>query len=62
MTGAAFREARKRLGLTQAEIAEALGFSSQVCISAMETGKAPITLQTEKALGLLEIVRARPDA
>lgn len=43
LTAAAFREARKRWGLNQSQMAEALGLSGQVQISRMESGDRPIS-------------------
>lgn len=69
MTGPEMRQTRKRLGLTQTELAQELGFATQTRISAMENGKAPITARTAKAMGLLVKAKAaellaalRPDA
>lgn len=58
MTPAEFRAARKRLGLTQADLADALGMSrSQV--SRMEHGAAPIVRRTVLALEAMPLSEAR---
>jgi transcriptional regulator with XRE-family HTH domain len=49
MTPTEFREARHKLGLTQAQMAEALGYK-RLHISQMETGKSPIQRTTELAM------------
>lgn len=42
MTGAEFKAIRKRLGFTQAELAETLGYASPVRISEFERAVNPI--------------------
>ncbi len=46
MTGAELRRARKRLGMTQAELAEALGMQRN-SIARMENGRQPVMRTTE---------------
>ena len=52
MTGRELRALRKGLGLSQTALGEALGYT-QVHVSQMETGKAPVTIRAEKAVLLL---------
>lgn len=52
MRGHELREARKRLGLSQAELAERIGLSRDF-IGLMERGRAPITARTRAAIAEL---------
>ena len=53
MTGEEFRAAREALGLTQSEMAEAVGLGSYKRISEMESGRARVTRRIEIVVGLL---------
>lgn len=55
MTPKEFKKARNDLGLTQAEMAEKLGYSRQPTIAEKEAGKASITRQDEIILHYLKI-------
>lgn len=47
------KDTRKRLGLTQSEFGDKIGFT-QKSISQMETGKAPIT---DRTVNLIQLIR-----
>ena len=53
MTADQLKAARKKLGLTQAELSEHLGWSSAVQISKLENGKADVMPQTALAIECL---------
>jgi transcriptional regulator with XRE-family HTH domain len=53
MRGSELREARKRLGMTQGEMAAALGITKDY-VGLMERGKAPIAQRTRLALSALQ--------
>ena len=53
------RAIRKRLGLTQAELAAALGVSRKTIID-REAGNVPITRETELAMAWLEVTQRQP--
>lgn len=46
-------EAREKLGLTQTELAKALGYDSPSAVCRMEAGSRPITRRTSLALEAL---------
>lgn len=50
MTNVQLRAARKRLGMSQAELAAALGYKDRQSIARMEQGEKPITPRAELAL------------
>lgn len=52
------RAARKRLGLTQAELAEALGLKQRTYISAMEQGKREVSARVAAGIATLTKLRA----
>ena len=52
MTRAELRSARKRLGMTQAELAEALGMQRN-SVARMENGRQPVMRTTELAVKYL---------
>jgi transcriptional regulator with XRE-family HTH domain len=56
MTGDEYREVRRDLGLTQAELAKQLGVAPNT-VSRRELGRRPIT--TEAALALCRLAAAR---
>lgn len=59
MTGEELREARERLGMTQAALADALGLS-RLFISQMETGFRSVSDRTARQVQqLLELEEAR---
>jgi len=60
MTAEGFKGIRKALGLTQAELADRLGYGSQVRISEFETDKRPITQRAAAAMQLLLDAQAPP--
>lgn len=53
MTPEQLKEARFRLGLSQAELATKLGWTSARHVSQLETGARPISIQTELAVECL---------
>lgn len=53
MTPAEFKEARARLGLTQAALAEALGVTAR-CVRRYEAGHRKVSAPAAKLLGLIE--------
>ena len=53
-TGERIRELRERLGLTQAQFAERLGYSSYVMISYLERGEREPSGPVQKLLDVLE--------
>lgn len=57
MTGPELRATRDRLGLTQAQLGDALGMHSNT-IACMERGEKAITRRTATALELLLATRA----
>lgn len=52
-----FKELRKRLGMTQADLAEALGYGARTRISELESGARAITPQTAAAMRNLVALR-----
>lgn len=58
MQGTELKALRKQAGMTQAEVAEALGMT-QTYVGLMERGEAPIEKRTERMIQ--EILRARID-
>jgi transcriptional regulator with XRE-family HTH domain len=52
MTGSKLRRARERLGLTQAELAEAIGMRKN-SIARMERGERPVMRHTELSVKYL---------
>lgn len=53
MTPQQFKAHRKALGLTQAEFASLLGFTSGRYIRALESGERAVSFRTQKLLQLL---------
>ena len=53
MTKEEFRTCRDKLGLTQQEMAEELGFKSSMAISLIERGERRITPTVEKLIGII---------
>lgn len=58
MTPQELKDARQRLGLTQAELGRVLGFST-VYVMLLERGKKPIQPTTELAVKYLLLTRAK---
>lgn len=53
-----FKAARKALGLTQAELAEALGLAQRTYISAMERGSRAVSDRVRAQIATLKRVKA----
>lgn len=62
MTPSELRTARETLGLTQAELAAALGLSRQASISDMESGRSAIRPLYAREVGRLLEARNHSDA
>ena len=62
MTPEKLKQIRKALKMTQTEFAEALGFSSQVYISWLESGKRKVSKPLENHINmLLKLKRVKVD-
>jgi transcriptional regulator with XRE-family HTH domain len=59
MTGEQLRRARKRLGMTQNELAEALGMYGKNSIAMIERGLRPVMKTTELSVKYLLLVSKR---